>query len=661
MAAAISYLITIFLVVEFLIMLLLSQLNFGAGLALWLDPLIDASGVSLVAVYAVPWVLKRASISLYSSREWIQLKSALIVFGVEAVLMLLIPLLELEIDALSEALLDAIVLALLATLTLYLWVLQHEQFVANYGLHAQVAKPYRSPWLTSGSGYLFGLLLIGLMLLTLFRTEQDKQLSLLGERQLASLSLVQSVLIHELHNSLQDTLVISRRSDLVSLVTNRWLHLRQQVQQEFRSIVSTRGSYYSIRYLDRNEGRPLIAVNDHSDADLDSGIVSGRMISDQKLLDDSTAMQAGEVRMVPMQSADGAGPISLAAPVFDTTGQHQGVLVVTLNSDNLIQLVTSNFQQPYSSLALLSEQGAQWIVTTMRSGEQTPVRDDGLSWAGRSRLDRGVIATTAGLASYYSLRIHPVLFSSVEQFAVKGGWPDWKLYSLLPRSWIDSNQLPMIQLYLLVFSLLAIVAGVGTFAYTRIYIRQLESERQVYMMAHHDSLTGLDNRLLFREKLALELQHAQRNQTWLGVMYLDLDRFKPVNDQYGHDVGDEALKAVVTRLRPLFRSSDSFARIGGDEFAVVLPAVSGLPELETIAQRLLAAMEPEFELLGNYCDLGVSIGISLCRGDIDIDALIRHADSAMYDAKADPNSGYKINIAEAVVYFDQPERDRAVQ
>jgi diguanylate cyclase (GGDEF)-like protein len=181
---------------------------------------------------------------------------------------------------------------------------------------------------------------------------------------------------------------------------------------------------------------------------------------------------------------------------------------------------------------------------------------------------------------------------------------------------------------------------------TRRLRRQLdETEHQ----ALHDSLTGLPNRLLFRDRVEQALLRAQRSGEAVAVMLIDLDRFKEVNDTLGHESGDLLLCELGERLSSALRSSDTFARLGGDEFGVVVPGAEETA-LVKVVERILVAIERPFILDGLELDVGASIGIALYPRDADdVATLVRRADIAMYVAK-NTKSRYA---------FYEPERDES--
>jgi diguanylate cyclase (GGDEF)-like protein/PAS domain S-box-containing protein len=161
-------------------------------------------------------------------------------------------------------------------------------------------------------------------------------------------------------------------------------------------------------------------------------------------------------------------------------------------------------------------------------------------------------------------------------------------------------------------------------------------------LAHHDALTGLPNRLLLKSRLDLALERSRRRGGQVAVLFLDLDQFKPVNDQLGHQAGDELLRLVADRLRHSLRGEDTVARFGGDEFVVVLDGQALPDDVATVAGKLITAlMEPFVLASGHQVHIGTSVGIALYPGDGgSTEELIEHADAALYQAKKAGRGGW---------------------
>jgi diguanylate cyclase (GGDEF)-like protein len=167
----------------------------------------------------------------------------------------------------------------------------------------------------------------------------------------------------------------------------------------------------------------------------------------------------------------------------------------------------------------------------------------------------------------------------------------------------------------------------------------IESEERIRQIAHFDALTGLPNRILFKDRVTKALAEAVRNRDEFAILFLDLDRFKAINDTLGHHVGDEVLRVVSDRLAKTLRDVDTVSRLGGDEFVVLLPHTGAEGAIE-VAEKIRSALAEPFTVDGQSLSITPSIGISSYPDDgLDMDTLIRHADAAMYHAKRKGRNG----------------------
>jgi diguanylate cyclase (GGDEF)-like protein len=168
------------------------------------------------------------------------------------------------------------------------------------------------------------------------------------------------------------------------------------------------------------------------------------------------------------------------------------------------------------------------------------------------------------------------------------------------------------------------------------------SEARTRHLAEHDFLTDLPNRVLLLDRLSLALAAARRRGSMLAILFLDLDRFKNINDTLGHHIGDLLLKEVAARLVKCVRSVDTVSRQGGDEFVIILADIGGIDQAAHVAATILQAVGQEFVLAPHRLHVSTSIGVSIFPGDgADIDTLMKHADLAMYHAKESGRNSYR--------------------
>jgi diguanylate cyclase (GGDEF)-like protein len=185
-----------------------------------------------------------------------------------------------------------------------------------------------------------------------------------------------------------------------------------------------------------------------------------------------------------------------------------------------------------------------------------------------------------------------------------------------------------------------------------------KQEEIITFQAFHDALTGLPNRILFLDRLEQMLVQGTRSGArTAAVMFLDLDRFKQINDTLGHEAGDQCLKEVARRLRQCVRASDTVARMGGDEFTILLPEIAEKGDVRMVAQKILDSMKTPLLLAGQEVIITTSIGISLFpRDGRDGETLLKHADAAMYRVKGSGRAGMFFFVPDLMKGVSRPAR-----
>ena len=192
-----------------------------------------------------------------------------------------------------------------------------------------------------------------------------------------------------------------------------------------------------------------------------------------------------------------------------------------------------------------------------------------------------------------------------------------------------------------------VIGGVPLlYAAARDITERKRTVERIYHLANYDILTNLPNRALLTERLQQALFKARRDKARLALMFLDIDKFKPVNDALGHDVGDLLLTEVATRLQGCMRESDTVARIGGDEFVVLLPSIENEQVVDKVAQKILSVLGQAFPVAGHVIDISASIGIAIYpEHGLDEKSLLKSADQAMYHAKHAGGSSVQLSTS----------------
>ena len=203
----------------------------------------------------------------------------------------------------------------------------------------------------------------------------------------------------------------------------------------------------------------------------------------------------------------------------------------------------------------------------------------------------------------------------------------------------------------------------GTYGVARDVTERKIAEDTINFQAYHDLLTKLPNRALLNDRLSLAINQAKREEEKLAVMFLDLDRFKNINDSLGHMIGDELLQQVSMRLKECIRAADTLARFGGDEFTLMLPKLhNGQEDARKLAEKITRTLKQPFNIDGHELYVSASIGIALYPQDgTDIDSLIKHADVAMYHVKGQGKNGYQFYSNEMnVPYIERLSMDTGI-
>ena len=173
-------------------------------------------------------------------------------------------------------------------------------------------------------------------------------------------------------------------------------------------------------------------------------------------------------------------------------------------------------------------------------------------------------------------------------------------------------------------------------------LERKKNESLIRNMAYHDALTGLPNRILLNDRLEMALAQAQRSQSLVAVLFMDFDHFKTINDNLGHDVGDQVLKGVAARLKNCLRNQDTVARLGGDEFILLLSEINSPLDADNLANKILHAIRKPMRIQDHELDISLSIGVSLYpRDGENSSALMKHADEALYLAKKQGKNCFK--------------------
>ena len=366
-----------------------------------------------------------------------------------------------------------------------------------------------------------------------------------------------------------------------------------------------------------------------------------RSIDDQDVF---RRQRAGDVFFIGQlpRGPTGDAQLQFSRRLNDSNGAFDGVVIVSIGADYFVSGYEAAKLGEHGVLGLL---GADGMFRVRRTGESLfsgDVIDYATTVAGADEDGTDAAVTTNswdGVRRWTSAReLYGFPLAVLVGLSVDEQMTGAQRQSRVYVAWAAVGSV----LVVLILGLL------GRMSWQLVQGRLRESEtklvhaERVEYLAYHDGLTGLPNRSMFSKLLGHSISEAHRYDRRLAVAFLDLDRFKQINDTLGHDAGDQLLKEVASRLTGCVRQSDTVARLGGDEFVVLLPELADEKYASVVAQKILAAVAKPFSLMGQEFRVTASIGISTYPQDgLDEQTLTKNADIAMYQAKAEGKNNFQ--------------------
>ena len=347
--------------------------------------------------------------------------------------------------------------------------------------------------------------------------------------------------------------------------------------------------------------------------------------------------------------------LRLVTPVRNNEGKPSGVIVLNYLADRYLQELKTAENFSFGNLYLLNQNGQfllhkneqkRWSFMFPNRPSEGIFNDEPEVWQNMLYSEKNQLETEQGVYTY--LRIVPFghIHNNIDNKLLEKK-RYWTLYSLIPApnlhaaTTFSSRTMTITVAFLLIIVSL-ISVHMAFFLNRRRYFRARLQE-----LAHYDALTGLVNRILLREHMQTALLNMKRYGHRGALLYLDLDGFKPVNDTFGHETGDVLLKAVGRRLKSSCRATDSVARVGGDEFVILLPQVKGEKGAETLTRKIIKQLNIPFTIKQHKIIIGTSIGVTMMsKNNMNIDELISKADQAMYVAKRAGKNTYRFSREE---------------
>lgn len=501
--------------------------------------------------------------------------------------------------------------------------------------------------------------LLGGLSAMLYRAEIKTFMETAGGRERFEIALLQQVFDDAFDGVVSDLMFLAQQNELMALLADQG-DTRAAIAAEYLAFAEGKKIYDQIRFLD-DRGIEQVRVNYNAGA---PSIVPDDALQDKSrryYFTEVIALKPGQVFVSPFDLNIERGVVEnpfkpmirIGTPVADASGSKGGIVLLNYLGADLLGRLVDTAATAMGDVMLLNADG-YWLLAPDESdvwGFMLAERSDrnfadryGQEWdriraegSGQMRTDHGLFtfAAVRPLAPGYRSSTGAGDAYAASERPMEAGAYEWVLVLHVPAPVIDASTKNIrLRVFLLGGGAFALVA-LGAWFLALAIVRRREYQARLIKMAHYDSLTGLPNRTLFFSRLQIVHELAVRYGRSYGVLYIDLDGFKDINDRLGHDAGDGVLVEVASRIQSGIRKSDTVARLGGDELAIVLPEIAKIAAAVALGDKLIDVINAPITLDQGVARVGASIGAALypTHGTTS-DGVLACADQAMYVAKS---------------------------
>jgi diguanylate cyclase (GGDEF)-like protein len=486
----------------------------------------------------------------------------------------------------------------------------------------------------------------------IFNIESKQFLNILKQKEINDINLQYNTIAISLDNLINDIRIISKENELKDFLKKPNQENKLKLANEFENFVNNRKDYDQIRFLN-NKGKEIIRINlinnkavIVNDNDLQSKqhrYYFRKIINLDKdeifisKLDLNIENHKIEFPFKPM--------LRIGTPIFDENNQKRGVLIINFLAQRIIDLIAKNNFNDIHRIFLLN-QNKYFLLSDNKDEEWAFMFPDKKHlnvdkkfpnlWENIKNKKSGQIMLNEGLFTFKKIDFNVLSFLNEKNLNKKNIKSEfsWIIISYINSSNID-NTINLFKKRFKYLKFIYIIAFFPALIFAYLIYNKRKLKEKLIHNANYDMLTDLPNRLLFNDRVKQTLEISKRYNQRFALMFLDLDDFKKVNDNYGHKAGDTVLKEISKRINDFIRTSDTFARIGGDEFIIILNNIKSKKDISKVATMIIEIVSKPIKVnKSSNVIIGVSIGISVFPEDGDAeDEILKKADNAMYKAK----------------------------
>ena len=501
--------------------------------------------------------------------------------------------------------------------------------------------------------------------------EKRNYLSRLKLEERVNLKLQMELIDSSLVEIVSDLKFLSKQNELLHMFEQdgAGVGYKNQVAKEYLEFSHQKQRYDQIRFID-NTGMEKVRVNFNNGTPVivpENGL---QPKGNRYYFKDTIALRRDEIFVSPFDLNIEKGKIEtpfkpmirFGTSVFDRENRKRGVIVLNYLGDKLLRVMKESSKISPGNVILVNSDG-YWI--------SSPNASDEWGFMIQERKDRKFssdfpdVWKKIGLSQETQIESKKGLFTSATVYPVTKGSitssgssdPDgssekslmsneyfWKVISYVSRENLLANTKSLRTLLLFLLLSLLLLAAVCSWLIAQGIVRRKLYQKELYRSANFDKLTNVPNRALFLDRLNQNLKQSKRYGSKFALFFIDLDGFKSVNDTLGHKAGDELLAETAKRIQNCVREVDTVARMGGDEFTVIVSSITSVDDAQTVALKILAALSTPFKIKDQEAQIGASIGISAYPDNgMDAETLLKNADDAMYLAKNSGKNDYRLS------------------
>ncbi|MDC7234925.1 MAG: diguanylate cyclase [Spirochaetales bacterium] len=428
---------------------------------------------------------------------------------------------------------------------------------------------------------------------------------------------------------------------------------KKSIELEFLNFSRSKAVYDQIRYIDA-KGMEIIRVNYNTGSPYIVGESVLQDKSNRYYFSESISLEHGKIYISPLDLNKENGLIEqplkpmirFGTPIVNSRGDKTGVLILNYLAGEFLEELDSVTLSSPGNFSLLNEEG-YWL------SQDDPDREWGFMYPEKQdyslKKENPELWTELRMDIFEQILIDDKLYTFMEirplgEMGIAVNSPRWYLMNTICFRELKFSRKDLFHKLLLYSFVAAIFFGILTYFLAGAVEQRNRLKEELTHSALYDSLTGLANRTLLRTRIIQHIEEYKRYRQKFAVMFIDLDGFKKVNDTMGHDAGDELLIMVAERLTGTVRSSDTVARVGGDEFVILMTHLEQRNDCSIIAEKVLKSLGKDFSIGDNVAEIGASIGVVFVKDEDDpqIDDLLSRADQAMYAVKKMGKGNFRI-------------------